>query len=62
MAAILSAVGEVVTSAVSWVGSFAGLFTKATEGVLDHPILLVPVCLAVAGFGVGVLKRLISVN
>lgn len=62
MTAILSAVGNVVTSAVSWVGSFAGLFTKATAGVLDNPILIIPIALAVAGFGLGILKRLISVK
>lgn len=62
MAAIIGFVGDMVTAAVSWVGSFAGLFTANTEGVLNNPILLVPICLAVAGFGVGILKRLISVR
>lgn len=64
MAGILSAVSSMVTSAISWVGDFAGLFTATAGegGGLANPILLVPICLAVAGFGVGILKRLITVR
>ena len=57
MAAILTAVTSVVTEAVSWVGSFAGAITAS-----GNEILLIPICLAVAGFGVGILKRLLTVR
>lgn len=70
MSALLTAVGSVVTSCIDWLSSFAGLFTETvTTGsgesavtVLANPILLVPICLTVAGFGVGILKRLMSVQ
>ena len=63
MSGILSAVSSMVTAAIGWVGDFAGMFTATgTEGALANPILLVPICLAVAGFGVGILKRLITVR
>ena len=57
MEAILTTVGSVVTSAVTWVGQFAGTITAS-----GNEILLIPICLAVAGFGVGILKRLITVR
>ena len=57
MSAILSNVTSVVTAAVGWVSDFAGAITAS-----GNEILLVPICLAVAGFGVGVLKRLLSVR
>ena len=57
MEAILTTVGSIVTSAVTWIGDFAGVFT--TTG---NEILLIPVGLAVAGFGIGALRRLFSVR
>lgn len=57
MSAIIAEVSAVVTAAVQWVGQFAGTFMA--EG---NEILLIGVCLAVAGFGVGLLKRLITVR
>lgn len=57
MSAILTTVTSVVTEAVSWVGSFAGAITAS-----GNEILLIPICLAVAGFGVGILKRLLTVR
>lgn len=66
MAAILSTVSSIVTSAVGWIGSFAGLFTETVQSgdstVLANPILLIPVGLMVAGFGIGALRRLFSVR
>lgn len=62
MSTLIGFVSDMVTAAVGWVGSFAGLFTASTEGVLNNPILLIPIVLAVAGFGVGILKRLMSVR
>lgn len=57
MEAILTNVGSVVTSAVTWVGQFASTITAS-----GNEILLIPICLTVAGFGVGILKRLITVR
>lgn len=63
MSGIISAVGEFVTAGVTWVGDFAGLFVETTEGGgLANPILLVGLALAVAGFGVGLLKRLVQIK
>lgn len=62
MAAIIGFVSDMVTAAVGWVSSFAGLFTANTEGALNNPILLIPIVLTVAGFGVGILKRLMRVE
>lgn len=57
MSALITNVTSVVTAAVGWVGDFAGTITAA-----GNEILLVPICLAVAGFGVGILKRLMTVR
>jgi hypothetical protein len=57
MTGILTAVTSIVTSAVSWIGSFAGAIT--TSG---NEILLVPVGLTVAGFGIGALRRLFNIG
>lgn len=57
MEAILTSVGSIVTSAVTWIGDFAGTITAA-----GNEILLIPVGLMVAGFGIGALRRLFSVR
>ena len=62
MAAILSAVGSVVTAVIGWMGQFLSLFTETvtTEDVevLANPLLLLFVIIPVAGLGIGFLKRL----
>lgn len=66
MSVLLENVGLIVQNAVTWVGKWASLFTQTvTSGdttVLANPILLVGIGLAVAGFGIGVLKRLFNVG
>lgn len=57
MAGIITNVTSVVTAAVDWVGDFAGVITAS-----GNEILLIPICLTVAGFGVGILKRLMRVE
>ena len=52
---ILSTVGSVFTSAIGWVQTVA---TTVTE----TPILLLFATLSLVGLGVGMFKRLISVN
>lgn len=57
MAALLQTVTQAVTAAVSWVGSFIGVVTA--EG---NEFLLLALILPFVGFGVGILRRLISLN
>lgn len=52
---ILSTVGSVFTSAIGWVQTVATTVT-------DTPILLLFAVLGLVGLGVGMFKRLISVN
>lgn len=61
MAALLSAVGEVFTSAIGWVGTVGTEIAGFTEGKADNPMLLL-FCVAVplCGLGVGMFKRLLS--
>jgi len=55
MTAILDVVNQTFTSAIGWVGDVA---TTVTE----TPILLLFATLSLVGLGVGMFKRLISVN
>ena len=55
LSSIISDVGSLVTGAVSWLGDFA-------DAITDNPIVEVFVLMAAVGLGVGLLRRLISVN
>lgn len=55
MANIITDVGSIVTGAVSWLGSFASAITA-------NPIIEFFVLMSAVGLGVGLLRRLISVN
>ena len=55
MEAILSAVSSVFTSAIGWVGTVA-------DTVTAEPILMVFAIIPLVGLGVGLFKRLLSVN
>lgn len=57
LAAVLSAVGSVVTSAVGWVGSYLGMITAT-----GNEILLLFVIVPLVGLGIGILSRLFRVN
>ena len=52
---ILSNVGDIFTSAIDWVGDVASTVT-------GNPILLVFAIIPLVGLGVGLFKRLLSVN
>lgn len=54
MAAILSAISSLVTSAISWVTSFIGVVTAS-----GNELLLLFVIMSVVGLGIGLLSRLI---
>ena len=55
LSGIVSDVGSIVTGAVTWLTSFAGAITS-------NPIVEFFVIMAAVGLGVGLLRRLISVN
>lgn len=54
MAAIITAITDVVTAAISWVTSFVGCITAS-----GNELLLLFVIVAFVGLGVGLLQRLI---
>lgn len=58
MAAIISAVGSLVTGAIGWMGDFVEAITASGNEIL----LIGCVCVPLVGLGVGLLKRLISVR
>lgn len=57
MQTLLATVSQAVTAAVGWVGSFIGVITA--EG---NEFLLLALILPFVGFGVGILRRIISLN
>lgn len=56
VSSILSAVTSFVTSAVAWMGTIISSITSA-----GNEILLIGFVMAIAGFGVGLFKRLVRV-
>ena len=54
MDALLTAVGSVFTSAISWIGTTAS--TRAAQPILLLACVGIPLC----GLGVGMFKRLLS--
>lgn len=57
MASILTAVTSIVTSAVSWIGSFVGVVTAA-----GNEFLMLFMLIPVVGLGIGLFKRLLRLN
>ena len=55
MAELISNVGQIFTGAIGWVGDVATTVT-------GNPILLIFCILPLVGIGVGLFKRLLSVN
>lgn len=55
MANFITAVGDLFEAAVGWVADVAGT-------IMDTPILLAFCALPLVGLGVGLFKRLLSVN
>lgn len=61
MAAILSAVTDVVTASIGWMGDFLSVITATnSEGQFTNPILLLFVIIPLVGLGIGLLKRLMN--
>ena len=57
MAAILTSVSSVVTSAIEWMGDFLGVITAS-----GNEILLLFVILPIVGLGIGLLQRLFNIR
>lgn len=57
MATLITGVGSLVTGAVSWVGSYVGAIMQS-----GNELLLMFALIPVVGFGIGALRRLISIN
>lgn len=55
MADILASIGLIVTSAVTWVGSYLTV-------IVSNPILLMFVVISFVGLGIGIISRLFRVN
>ena len=55
MEAIITSVTSIVTAAAGWVGTFV-------DTVTAEPLLLMFAIIPVVGLGVGLLRRLLSVN
>lgn len=58
MAALITAITTFVTAAIEWLSSYVGAITASGNEVL----LLAVVAIPVAGFGVGILRRLIHIR
>lgn len=58
MSALLAAITLFVTSAIEWLTSYVGAIMASGNEVL----LLAVVAIPVAGFGVGILRRLINIR
>lgn len=58
MAALLASVTAFVTSAVSWVGTWASAITSEGNEIL----LLACVAVPLAGFGIGAIRRLVNIR
>lgn len=57
MTSIMTSVGDIFTTAISWVGDVA-----TTISATGNEILLLFALLPLVGLGVGLFKRLISIN
>lgn len=56
MSSILTAVGSLVTSAISWTNSYLGMIT--TNDVL----VLFVIALPLVGLGIGIIRRLVRIR
>lgn len=58
MAALVTAVGTLVTGAVGWMGEYVGAITASGNEIL----LLCCVAVPLVGLGVGLVRRLVSIK
>lgn len=55
LAAVISAISQVVTGVISWIGDYMGAITAA-----GNELLLVFFALPLVGLGIGAIKRLVN--
>lgn len=53
LAAVLTAIGQVVTACVTWIGSYMGAITAS-----GNELLMIFFALPLVGLGIGAIKRL----
>lgn len=57
LSTILTNIGSVVTSAITWMGDYLSLITKS-----GNEILFVFVAIPLVGLGIGLVRRMININ
>ena len=57
LSTILSSIGSVVTSAISWMGDYLSLITQT-----GNEILFIFTVIPLVGLGIGLVRRMINVN
>lgn len=57
LSTILTNIGSVVTSAITWMGDYLGLITQA-----GNEILFIFCVIPLVGLGVGLVRRMMNIN
>ena len=57
LSTILSSIGSVVTSAITWMGDYLALITQT-----GNEILFIFTVIPLVGLGVGLVRRMININ
>ena len=57
LSTILTNIGSVVTSAITWMGDYLGLITKS-----GNEILFIFCVIPLVGLGVGLVRRMMNIN
>lgn len=57
LSSILTNIGSVVTSAITWMGDYLGLITKS-----GNEILFIFCVIPLVGLGVGLVRRMMNIN
>lgn len=57
LSTILTNIGSVVTSAITWMGDYLGLITKS-----GNEILFIFCSIPLVGLGVGLVRRMMNIN
>lgn len=55
LAAVLAAIGQVVTACITWIGSYMGAITAT-----GNELLMIFFAMPLIGLGIGAIKRLVN--
>lgn len=55
LAAVLAAIGQVVTACITWIGSYMGAITAS-----GNELLMIFFAMPLIGLGIGAIKRLVN--